>query len=194
MKPKQDQVHQTIDTYPKISIITPSYNQGNYIEETIQSIINQNYPNLEYMIFDGGSNDQSLEIIKKYEKWISFWESKSDKGQANAINKGIAKCEGDIVGWINSDDMLVPGSLYTIANNYLLHNDKILLGDVINYNEKVNKTKIIRQKNVNFQNMIIPFMSSISWHQPGIFVPTKLLNQDLLLDENFKIFLIKIGS
>ena len=119
--------------FPKITIITPSLNQGVFIEETIRSIIIQGYPNLEYMIFDGGSKDQSVETIKKYNRWITYWESEPDHGQAHAINKGLRRCSGDIVGWINSDDMLLPGSLFKIGMNHLLHNNLILLGDVIKF-------------------------------------------------------------
>ena len=82
------------------SIITPSYNQGQYIEQTIQSVLNQNYPNLEYIIIDGGSTDNTVEIIKKYEKHLKFWVSEKDKGQANAINKGLQYCTGEIFNWI----------------------------------------------------------------------------------------------
>ena len=91
--------------FPKITIVTPSFNQGQYLEETILSVINQNYPNLEYIIIDGGSSDNSVEIIKKYEKHLAYWVSESDEGVCYAIQKGFQKSTGDLMAWINSDDM-----------------------------------------------------------------------------------------
>lgn len=103
------------ENLPKISIITPSFNQGQFIEATIRSILLQNYTNLEYIIIDGGSTDETVSIIKKYEKWISYWVSETDNGQSDAINKGLAIATGDVFNWINSDDMLAPNALETIG-------------------------------------------------------------------------------
>jgi glycosyltransferase involved in cell wall biosynthesis len=102
--------------WPKISIVTPSLNQSTYLESTIRSVLLQNYPALEYIVIDGGSSDESLEIIQKYEPWLSYWTSAPDKGQYWAINKGFAKSNGRIMGWLNSDDMLLPGALWVIAS------------------------------------------------------------------------------
>jgi glycosyltransferase involved in cell wall biosynthesis len=101
--------------YPKISIVTPSYNQGQYIEETILSVLEQNYPNLEYIIIDGGSTDNSVEIIKKYEKHLAYWVSEKDGGMYEAIQKGFDKSTGEIMAWLNSDDMYHRKSLFTVA-------------------------------------------------------------------------------
>jgi glycosyltransferase involved in cell wall biosynthesis len=103
---------------PKISIITPSYNQGQFLEKTILSVLNQDYPNLEYIIIDGGSNDNSVEIIKKYENLLAFWVSGPDKGQTHAINKGLKQSTGEILNWINSDDLLSIGSLKIIGKAF----------------------------------------------------------------------------
>lgn len=102
-------------SWPKISIVTPSYNQGKYIEQTILSVINQNYPNLEYIIIDGGSTDETVSIIKKYEQYITYWVSEKDNGQSHAINKGIEKCTGDIFNWLNSDDWYESNALFEVA-------------------------------------------------------------------------------
>lgn len=115
-------------SWPRISIITPSYNQGSFIEETIRSVLLQNYPDLEYIIIDGGSNDNSVEIIRKYEKYISFWISEPDKGQSDAINKGFRKCNGKLVNWICSDDLLARDSLNSIIFISENISDSLIIG------------------------------------------------------------------
>ena len=111
---------------PKISIITPSFNQGHFIEETLNSILSQNYKNVEYIVIDGKSTDNSVEIIKKYEKYITYWESEKDAGQSEAINKGMRHATGDILTWINSDDLLLENSLEKAAH-YFLENPTVSL-------------------------------------------------------------------
>lgn len=106
------------NNWPKISIITPTFNQGQYIEQTILSVLNQNYPNLEYIIIDGGSTDNTVDIIKKHENKISYWVSEKDKGQSDAINKGLKIATGDIINWLNSDDYYEPNILLKIAETF----------------------------------------------------------------------------
>ncbi len=102
--------------WPRITIVTPSFNQGKFLEQTIQSVLGQNYPTLDYIIMDGGSTDQSVSIIKKYESHLSYWQSKKDDGQSAAINEGFQRGRGEIMGWINSDDYYLPGTLHRIAS------------------------------------------------------------------------------
>lgn len=111
--------NQSDRNWPKISIVTPSFNQGQYIEQTILSVLSQNYPNLEYIIIDGGSTDNTVEIIQKYESSITYWVSEPDRGQSHAINKGLKKCTGEIFNWLNSDDWYTPGALFEVANAFM---------------------------------------------------------------------------
>lgn len=104
--------------WPKISIIIPSYNQCMYLEETIRSGLLQNYPNLELILIDGASKDGSDKIITKYKQWISYWVSEPDKGQSYAINKGLRKCTGEIITWISSDDLYLPGAFYEVGSRW----------------------------------------------------------------------------
>lgn len=104
-----------LDKYPKISIVTVNYNNDQFLEETIKSVLNQNYPNLEYIIIDGGSTDGSVEVIKRYESKLSYWVSEKDEGQYFAVQKGFDKSTGEIMAWINSDDLFVPFSFFAVA-------------------------------------------------------------------------------
>src|SRR5258708_366492 len=119
----------------RISIITPSFNQGDYIEETIQSVLSQKYGDLQYIIVDGGSIDNSVSIIKKYEKYLSYWISAKDDGQTNAINKGLNIADGEIISWLCSDDLYVENALTGVADYFndhpdisFLHGKTILFG------------------------------------------------------------------
>lgn len=116
---------------PKISIVTPSYNQGAFIEETIRSVLSQGYPNLEYIVIDGGSTDNTIEIIRKYESRISYWVSEPDNGQADALNKGFALATGDICAYLNSDDLYLPHALNAVANAFMLGAVPWLRSDVL---------------------------------------------------------------
>jgi glycosyltransferase involved in cell wall biosynthesis len=111
---------------PLVSVITPSFNQARYLEATIQSVIGQDYPRIEYIIVDGGSTDGSVDVIKKYQDKLSWWVSEKDKGQTDAINKGFNRAKGEILAWINSDDTYNPGAMGE-AVKYLVNHPEVAL-------------------------------------------------------------------
>ncbi len=114
--------------WPRITVVTPSFNQGRYLEETILSVLNQRYPNLEYLVMDGGSTDQTVSILRRYESRLDFWASEKDRGQCHAINKGFARSTGEILTWLNSDDMLAPGALAAVALGFHLSGADMVAG------------------------------------------------------------------
>lgn len=105
--------------WPKISIVTPSYNQCQYVEETIRSVLLQGYPNLEYIVMDGGSTDGSVAIIQRYANWLAHWQSRKDGGQADAVYRGFERSTGEILGYLNSDDLLVPRCLEKVGRYFM---------------------------------------------------------------------------
>lgn len=167
--------------YPKISVITPSFNQGTFIEETIRSIIDQGYPNLEYIIIDGGSSDQSVEIIKKYNAEINYWVSEKDSGQSEAINKGLQRATGDIVTWICSDDLLLPGSLFRIAELFQAHPDVGLIhGKTILFADG----KKDHVKGAAANDLPLSYFAAIPFPQPSSFFTRKSLDKTGLLEKD----------
>ena len=184
--------------YPKITVVTPNYNQGAYIEETIRSVLNQNYPNLEYIIMDGGSTDNSLEIIRKYEKDIAYWKSEPDSGMYHAINKGFSKATGEIMCWINSDDMLWENSFLNVAKIFSL-NDKVqwLQGKptLIDKNKRIIVQKeyffskfhfysLEYEKTFSFIQQESTFWSKSLWEKAGGY-----LNTDFTIAADFDLWL-----
>jgi glycosyltransferase involved in cell wall biosynthesis len=114
-------------TNPRITIVTPSYNQGQFLEETISSVLDQGYTDLEYMVLDGGSTDGSQAIIDRYANHLAYWRSRPDDGQAAALKEGFSRATGDILGWLNSDDLLAPGALDRVAQTWQEHGPDILI-------------------------------------------------------------------
>ncbi|MDP4266228.1 MAG: glycosyltransferase family 2 protein, partial [Bacteroidota bacterium] len=170
--------------YPKISIITPSYNQGKFLEETINSILSQNYPQLEYIIIDGGSSDNSVDIIKKYEKYLTYWVSEKDNGQSHAINKGLIKATGEVFNWINSDDFLEKDSLKTIGEYFACNKEiNLLCGFTRIFDNETNSTiQYYRMgiKNTPEETIVKPYMNQMgSFFRMNVIKEMGLLNEGL---------------
>ena len=156
--------------WPKISVISPSYNQGKYFEETIRSVLLQNYPNLEYIIMDGGSNDDTVDILIKYSPWLSYWESEKDRGQSHAINKGFSLASGKLYCWINSDDYFTKGALKEAAISFLKTKAQFLYGNCTNLKDgrfSIHHTPIVFDRYLYMPGVAQP---SVFWdsdiHQP----------------------------
>ena len=150
--------------YPKISVITPCFNSGTYLEETIRSVLMQGYPNLEYIIVDGGSKDNSVEIIKKYEHSIACWVSEADQGQSQAINKGFGSATGDIIAWLNADDIYLPGAFFHVANTFLRYKAEWIVG-----------ITLITDENLNISDRFVPHVNTGSWRKKD-YKPMKWLD------------------
>lgn len=165
--------------WPKISIVTPSFNQAQYLEETIRSVLLQGYPNIEYIIIDGGSTDGSVEIIKKYEPWLAYWVSEPDRGQSQAINKGFGRSTGEIMAWINSDDYYAPGAFKTVAEAFAQNNTEWLAGNC--YTLEMNgQLKPGRGKP---QPSIEHWLVTCLYAQPGIFWKREIWKKTKKIDE-----------
>ncbi|MBS1517267.1 MAG: glycosyltransferase [Bacteroidetes bacterium] len=187
--------------YPKISIITPSFNQGKYIEQTIRSVLLQNYPNLEYVIIDGGSTDGTVDIIRKYEKWITYWVSESDKGQSDAINKGLKKINGEIFNWINSDDYYNENTFFKISGNFIADKTDLIIGNY-RFFEEGNE---INDRTIDFRlrDSLEETIAFVLINQPSSFFSLKVfrelggLNTDLnfVMDQDiWKRYLYAFGQ
>lgn len=153
---------------PRISVVIPTFNQGNFIEETIRSILLQGYQNTELIVIDGGSRDNTVDILKRYSAWIDFWESKPDRGQSDAINKGMAKATGCLVNWLNSDDYLEPNFFSLLANLSSDHpTPKMFYFGTRIFNDRNREVSHVQMPRVDLS---LPEMLSNDWgYQPSIY-------------------------
>lgn len=160
-------------TYPSISIITPSLNQGKYLEMCIQSVLRQNYPHVEHIVMDGGSHDETLDILKQYPHLQ--WHSEPDKGQAHAINKGVAMAQGDLVAWLNCDDEYKPGAFLAIAEAATQTPPQtVLMGGVELYYEG-EFLRVMKNRVRSLFRFLHPWIPYTNISQPGVFIPRHLL-------------------
>jgi len=171
---------------PLVSVITPSYNQAKFLEQTIQSVLAQNYPNIEYLVVDGASSDDSVKIIKKYEKRINWWVSEKDNGQADAINKGFQQSKGEIIAWLNSDDMYLKDTVVK-AQEALARNPQagMVFGNVLSIDENSSVFNTMRYGNWNLNDLLCFRIIG----QPGVFMRRAALEQAGWLDPSFHCLL-----
>lgn len=170
--------------WPRVTIVTPSYNQAQFVEEAIRSVLLQGYPNLEYTVIDGGSTDGSVEIIKKYEKWLTYWVSEPDRGQSHAINKGFEKASGVIYGWLNSDDYLLKDALKSVARAYLASPESGAWCGSSLYVDVNGKKTGVREPPPQLDAETIAAWNENSFAQPATFFSRRAWQQCAPLDEN----------
>jgi glycosyltransferase involved in cell wall biosynthesis len=171
---------------PRITVITPSYNQSEFIEQTIRSVLLQGYPDLEYIIVDGCSTDGSVEVIRKYEPWLAHWLSEPDSGQSNAINKGFKRATGEVLCWLNSDDYYTAGALQVVGQHLRAGNSFALVGHC----ERIPDDEsgpVICEGHYWDRLRLLQFWRGYEMHQPAIFWRREVLEKVGLLDESLHL-------
>lgn len=171
--------------WPRITLITATLNRSCTLEETIRSVLGQDYPNLEYFIMDGGSRDGTALLLDRYRAYITACISEPDGGQASALNKALQWASGDLIGWINSDDILLPDALHRLATAFRQRRVELLLANVINEDLERGGKWEVRQRNVHRRTMTSPWKNAVTWHQPGTFFTRRLLERTGPLREDF---------
>jgi glycosyltransferase involved in cell wall biosynthesis len=169
-------------TWPRISIVTPSYNQGQFIEETIRSVLLQGYPNLEYIVIDGNSDDGSVEVIKKYEPWLTYWVSEPDRGQSHAINKGFSRTTGKIMAWLNSDDVYQIGAIAIVARQIVDKQKTMLVGESVKTGRPTELSGTLDCRKPNEAEM---FYEGRTFPQPSVFWSADLWSLAGPIEEEF---------
>ena len=171
---------------PLVSVVTPSYNQAAFLEQTLRSVLDQDYPSLEYLVVDGGSNDGSVEIIKHYADHLAWWVSEKDRGQAEAINKGLARAKGEYVAWLNSDDYYLPGAVRSAVEVLEARPDLALVhGDVLAVDAAGKTTKVLRYADWGLEGLMC--FNIIG--QPSVFMRRSALEHAGYLDLSYHYML-----
>jgi glycosyltransferase involved in cell wall biosynthesis len=171
---------------PLVSIVTPSYNQDKYIEQTLRSVLEQDYPRIEYLVVDGMSKDSSVEIIKKYADQLTWWVSEKDSGQGEAINKGLSRAQGDIIAWLNSDDYYLPGTLSKVVKVFEENPDVVMVyGDMLAVDEHGQTTNTLKYNQLSLQDLLCFQIIG----QPSVFFRREVLEQTGFIDTTFHFLL-----
>jgi len=171
---------------PLVSIITPSFNQAAYLEQTIQSVLTQDYPRIEYLVIDGGSTDSSVELIKNYEDRFAYWISEKDGGQAEAINKGLSRAKGQIIAWLNSDDYYLPYTISAVVRVFEENPDLVMVyGNMLAVDEQGQTINLLKYKQLSLEDLLCFQIIG----QPSTFFRRAALETAGLLDTNLHFLL-----
>jgi glycosyltransferase involved in cell wall biosynthesis len=172
------------DSLPSLTIVTPSFNQGHYIDDTIRSIRTQNYPKLEHIVMDGGSTDNTVDVLKKYPDII--WTSEKDRGQTHAVNKGVAKASCEIIGWVNSDDTFLPGCFDVVGKKFMEdQNCSVIFGDYHAIDPEGNLLYKVEGFAGPYEAMVRWWDYTYAIHQPTVFVRKKVFEVAGMFDESY---------
>jgi len=166
--------------------VSPSYNQAAYLEQTLTSVLEQDYPRLEYLVVDGASTDGSVDVIRKYAHRLAWWTTEKDSGQAEAINKGLAHAKGDILGWLNSDDTYLPGAIAAVVKVFQDNPDVVLIyGNMLAVDEYGQTTNLLKYRQFNIEDLLCFEIIG----QPAVFFRREAYEKAGMLDTNYHCFL-----
>lgn len=172
--------------YPLVSIVTPSFNQARFLEATLQSVLSQDYPNLEYLVVDGASTDGSVEIIRRYADRLTWWVSEPDSGQSDAINKGLRRARGEFIGWLNSDDIYLPGAVSAAVAAFQFHPQAgLIYGDAQSIDSQGVPFNLMRAR----QYTLTDLMAFQIICQPAAFMRRSVLQEVNYLNPDYQLLM-----